>query len=93
MWETTEFYKQQQWDTHFHMVLKFLCGIRKFSGYLSEVLSMSCVTSDDIAMIFNDDVQDHNVPGPILKLAVTVHLMLKLVVTLTVNLTVKLKVT
>ena len=28
---------------HFHMVLKFLCGVRKFSGYPSEVLNTLCV--------------------------------------------------
>ena len=65
MWETTALY-QKKWDNHFHMVLKFLSGIRKFRGYLSEVLSTSRVTSD-LAMIFNNplqlfDTQDHNVP-------------------------------
>ena len=28
---------------HFHMVLQFLCGLRKFSGYPSEVLNTICV--------------------------------------------------
>ena len=28
---------------HFHMVLKFLCGVRKFNGYPSEVLKTVCV--------------------------------------------------
>ena len=28
---------------HFHMVLRFLCGVRKFSGYSSEVLNTLCV--------------------------------------------------
>ena len=28
---------------HFHMVLQFLCGIRKFVGYPSEVLSTLCI--------------------------------------------------
>ena len=28
---------------HFHMVLRFLCGIRKFSGYSSDVLNTQCV--------------------------------------------------
>ena len=35
--------KQHRWDTHFHMVLRFLCGLRKFTGYPSEVLNTLCV--------------------------------------------------
>ena len=37
--------KQPRWDTHFHMVLRFLCGLRKFDRYpsLSEVLNTLCV--------------------------------------------------
>ena len=38
--------KQQQKD-HFHMVLWFLCGIQKFSGYPSEVLNTLCVDKSD----------------------------------------------
>ena len=34
--------KQQRWDTHFHMVLQFLCGLRKFKGYPSKVLNTLC---------------------------------------------------
>jgi len=33
----------QQSDTHFHMVLQFLSGTRKFRGYPSEVLNTLCV--------------------------------------------------
>ena len=36
--------KQKQWDTHFHMVLQFLCGVEKFKGYPSEtLLNILCV--------------------------------------------------
>ena len=35
--------KQEQWDTQFHMVLQFLCGLRKFDRYPSEVLNTLCV--------------------------------------------------
>ena len=35
--------QQQQQQQHFHMVLRFLSGLRKFSGYLSEVLNTLCV--------------------------------------------------
>ena len=43
-------YEQQQ-HHHFHMVLRFLCGVRKFMRYLSEVLNTLCVkvTNDDWA--------------------------------------------
>ena len=35
---------------YFHMVLQFLCGVRKFKGYPSEVMNTLCVekTGDDI---------------------------------------------
>ena len=36
-------YKQQQQQQHFHMVLRFLSGLRKFSEYPSEVLNTLCV--------------------------------------------------
>ena len=35
--------QQQQQKQHFHMVLRFLCGVRKFSDYSSEVLNTLCV--------------------------------------------------
>ena len=35
--------QQQQQQQHFHMVLRFLSGLRKFSGYLTEVLNTLCV--------------------------------------------------
>ena len=35
--------QQQQQQQHFHMVLRFLSGLRKFSGYSSEVLNTLCV--------------------------------------------------
>ena len=35
--------EQQQQQHHFHMVLRFLSGLRKFSGYSSEVLNTLCV--------------------------------------------------
>ena len=41
--------KQQHWDTHFQMVLRFLCGLRKFDRYPSEVLNTFCVKT------FGDD--------------------------------------
>ena len=45
--------KQQQWGTHFHMVLRFLCGLRKFDRYPSEVLNTLCVekSGDDLARV------------------------------------------
>ena len=44
-------YKRQ----HFHMVLRFLCGIRKFSGYLSEMLNILCIrkSSDESANVIH----------------------------------------
>ena len=38
-------YKKQNRSNehHFHMVLRFLCGMRKFSGYPSDVLNTLCV--------------------------------------------------
>ena len=38
-------------QNHFHMVLRFLCGVRKFSGYSNEMLSTLCVerSGDDSA--------------------------------------------
>ena len=49
--------KQQRWDTHFHMVLRFLCGLRKFRGYPSEVLKSLCVEgSGDDSPIFVHEV-------------------------------------
>ena len=38
---------------HFHMVLRFLCGLKKFSGYPSEVLNTLCVekSGDDSANV------------------------------------------
>ena len=35
--------QQQRQQQHFHMVLRFLSGLRKFSGYSSEVLNTLCV--------------------------------------------------
>ena len=35
--------KQYHKQHHFHMVLWFLCGIRRFSGYSSEVLNTLCI--------------------------------------------------
>ena len=65
-WETTVLYKKQR-DNHFHMVLKFLCGIRKFRGYLNEVLSTSCVSFDGLAIMSDIlpwlfETQDNDVP-------------------------------
>ena len=34
---------QKQWDDHFHMVMRFLSGVRKFSGYPNDVLDTLCV--------------------------------------------------
>ena len=31
------------WDVHFNMVLRFLCGMRKFNGYPSEVWDTLCI--------------------------------------------------
>ena len=47
-------YKQQQ--QHFHMVLKFLCGVRKFSEYSSEELNTLCVeeSGDDSADVVHE---------------------------------------
>ena len=35
--------EEEQQQHHFHMVLRFLSGLRKFSGYSSEVLNALCV--------------------------------------------------
>ena len=35
--------EEEQQQQHFHMVLRFLSGLRKFSGYSSEVLNTLCV--------------------------------------------------
>ena len=45
-------YKQR----HFHMVLRFLSGLKKFSGYLSKVLNTFCVgkSGDDSAGVVRD---------------------------------------
>ena len=45
--------KQPQLDTHFHMVLRFLCGLRKFDRYPSEVLNTLCIkmSGDDLASV------------------------------------------
>ena len=45
-----------QLNTRFHMVLLFLCGLRKFSGYPSEVLSTLCVVKLDSQKSFNVSV-------------------------------------
>ena len=39
----SEYKQQQQQQQHFHMVLRFLPGLRKFSGYSSKVLNTLCV--------------------------------------------------
>ena len=41
---------------HFHMVLRFVCGINKFSGYSSEVLNTLCILEpgdDSVSVIHN----------------------------------------
>ena len=45
--------KQQQKQQHIHMVLRFLCGVRKFSGYPREVLNTLCMkkSGDDSANV------------------------------------------
>ena len=51
------FHDKQRWDTNFHMVLRFLCGIRKFGEYPSEVLNTLCVkksgndSADEVRMV------------------------------------------
>ena len=40
----------------FHMVLRFLCGLRKFIGYPSEVLTTLCVTAK---LLGSSDIQLH----------------------------------
>ena len=42
-----EYKQQQQRQHHFHMVLRFLSGLRKFSGYSSEVLNTLCVEKEN----------------------------------------------
>ena len=44
---------QRRYKHHFHTVLQFLCGVRKFSGYPSEVLNTLCVerSGDDSASV------------------------------------------
>ena len=59
-------YKQQrrrqkrQQQQHFHMVLRFLSGLKKFSGYLSEVLNSFCVgkSGDDSASVVREVTLD-----------------------------------
>ena len=49
-----EYKKQNRSKKHnFHMVLRFLCGIRKFSGYPSDMLNTLCVekSGDDSAIV------------------------------------------
>ena len=45
----------EQQETHFHIVLLFLCGVRKFDGFPSEVLKNLCVevkeSGDDSASV------------------------------------------
>ena len=50
-WSEFEIDHQQH---HFHMVLRFLCGLRKFSGYPSEMLNALC-DGDDLYCDDNDD--------------------------------------
>ena len=45
----TLYYKQ--WGNHFHMVLQFLSGIKKFRGYPSEVM-------DTLGVVIKDDSED-----------------------------------
>ena len=45
--------QQRQQQQHFHMVLQFLCGVRKFTEYPSEVLNTFCVKEhrDEMACV------------------------------------------
>ena len=36
-------YRNNYKQHHFHMVLRFLCGLKKFNGYLSEMLNILCI--------------------------------------------------
>ena len=47
--------EQEQQQQHFHMVLRFLSGLRKFSGYSSEVLNTLCVEKE---MSIGDSTSD-----------------------------------
>ena len=73
----TLYYKQ--WGNHFHMVLQFLSGIRKFQGYPSEVMDTLGVVikddSEDIVVVnfttlhWMFEAQDSDVIGKLLKLS------------------------
>ena len=43
-------------EHHFHMVLRFVCGINKFTGYSGEVLNTLCILepSDDSASVVHE---------------------------------------
>ena len=68
--------KQKQWDTHFHMVLQFLCGMKKFKGYPHETLLNTlyvkkCSTGVVCEVTFNTlhwlfEVQDKDVIAKLL---------------------------
>ena len=51
-------HEQQPSETHFHMVLLFLCGVRRFNGYPSEVLTKLCVevkeSGDNLASVMHE---------------------------------------
>ena len=51
--EYKEVKRQKQQHYHFHMVLRFLCGFRKFDSYPSEVLNTLCIEryGDDSASV------------------------------------------
>ena len=63
---------------HFHMVLQFLCGLRKFSGYSSEVLNTLCanvvyrLSVNDSCVVYKDtlhwlfEAQDNDVIAKLL---------------------------
>ena len=44
-------FRGKQQRHHFHMVLRFLCGVRKFSAYPSDVLDTLCVDDDSAIVI------------------------------------------
>ena len=50
--DNRQYHKQH----HFHMVLRFLCGVSKFSGYPSEMQDMLCV--NEYAVPGDDSVSD-----------------------------------
>ena len=53
--------EDEQMNSHFHMVLRFLSGVRKFSGYPNKILTTlwETITFDNLCWLF--EAQDTEV--------------------------------